>query len=86
MPHLAGTATANVIRTLHGQPQVEAEHPEGLPTTSLRQRRPTMRRLPEDSLDGRTQSQRLGSQDEAALDEVRVSLIENHQEQILGCV
>ena len=68
---LAGTATANVIRTLHGQPQIEAEPPEGLPTTSLRQRRPTMRRLAEDELEGGAQSQRLGSQDVVAEDEVR---------------
>ena len=43
-----------------------------------------MRRLPEDGSEGRSQSQRLGSQDAAVVDEVRISWVQNYPEQDVG--
>ena len=43
----AGTATANVIRTLHAQPEAERPNPAEGHGSRLRSRRPTLRRLSE---------------------------------------
>lgn len=45
----SGTATANVIRTLHAAPEpLPQEQPGRLPTTQLRHRRPNLGRLAEE--------------------------------------
>lgn len=45
---LAGTATANVIRTLHAQPEPEIPNTAETRGNHLRNRRPTLQRLSED--------------------------------------
>jgi len=82
--HSAGTATANVIRTLHGKPQVELGEGEGLPVTSLRQRRATLRRLAEGSAEGGSSSGRNAQADGG--EEVRCSEVARQEtSSVQGC-